>query len=134
MNERAYAVELKIPDNEAYTAMRALQRLGVAVARVQRADILVFEREESDEALSALIERDERLFNPNKHRLERLPGAHPRDGEVWVEMLDAPRSAPMRRLVGWRLFDHDGKPLGGADLDAACTRLLCNPAIERAIR
>ncbi len=132
--ERAYAVELKIPDNEAYTAMRALQRLGVAVARVQRADILIFDRDASNERLGESIERDERLFNPNKHRLERLPGMHPREGEVWIEMLDAPRSASMRRLVGWRLFDHAGKPLGDDDLDAACARLLCNPAIERAIR
>ena len=134
MKERAFAVELKIPDNEAYTAMRALQRLGVEVARVQRADILVFNREESDERLGEMIERDERLFNPNKHRLERLLDMHPRGGEVWIEMLDAPRSAPLRRLVGWRLFDHAGNPLGDADLDAACARLLCNPAIERAIR
>ncbi|MGC8484854.1 MAG: hypothetical protein ACP5O6_04380 [Candidatus Baltobacteraceae bacterium] len=132
--ERAYAVELKIPDNEAYTAMRALQRLGVAVARVQRAEILVFDRGEGDEALGESIERDERLFNPNKHRLERLPVMRPRAGEVWIEMLDAPRSASMRRLVGWRLFDHAGQPLGTEDLDAACVRLLCNPAIERAIR
>ncbi len=30
------AITLKIPDNEAYTALRALQRLGIDVARVQR--------------------------------------------------------------------------------------------------
>ncbi len=132
--ERAFAVELKIPDNEAYTAMRALQRLGVAVARVQRADILIFSGDESDERLGASIERDERLFNPNKHRLESLSAVHPRAGEVWIEAIDAPRSIPMRRLVGWRLYDHAGKPLGSDDLDAACARLLCNSAIERAIR
>ena len=132
--ERVFAVELKIPDNEAFTAMRALQRLGVAVARVQRADILLFSGDESEERLAASIERDERLFNPNKHRLERLPSARPREGEVWIEAIDAPRSLPMRRLVGWRLCDNAGKPLGNDDLDAACARLLCNPAIERAIR
>ena len=134
MGERAFAVELKIPDNEAYTAMRALQRLGIAVARVRRADLLVFSGDEGDEALRERIERDETLFNPNKHRLERLPGTHPREGEVWIEMLDAPRSATMRRLVSWRLFGGADEPLGGDELDAACVRLLCNPAIERAIR
>ncbi len=134
MEQRAFAVELKIPDNEAYTAMRALQRLGIEVARVQRADLLVFTGDESEEGLRERIERDERLFNPNKHRLERLSEMRPREGEVWVEMLDAPSSVPMRRLVSWRLFDRAGEPLGGDELDAACLRLLCNPAIERAIR
>jgi len=134
MESRAYAVELKIPDNEAYTAMRALARLGIPVARVERADLLVIASDESDDMLRERIEHDERLFNPNKHRLERLSDMRPREGEVWVEMLDAPRSAPLRRLVSWRLFDQAGKPLGGEELDAACARLLCNSAIERAIR
>lgn len=134
MGERAFAVALKIPDNEAYTAMRALQRLGIAVAHVRRADVLVFNGDEGDETLRERIERDETLFNPNKHRLERLASMQPLAGEVWIEMLDTPRSAPMRRLVSWRLFGAADEPLGGDELDAACVRLLCNPAIERAIR
>ena len=37
MSLRSVAVKLKIPDNEAYTALTALRRLGVNVARVERA-------------------------------------------------------------------------------------------------
>ncbi len=36
---RTVAIRLKIPDNEAYTALTALRRLGVDVGRLERAEI-----------------------------------------------------------------------------------------------
>jgi hypothetical protein len=35
--------------------------------------------------------------------------------------------------VGWRLFSAPGRPADNETLATACERLLCNPAIERAI-
>lgn len=40
---RTFAVTLTIPDNEAFTALETLGRLGIPVARVVRADIWQFE-------------------------------------------------------------------------------------------
>ena len=38
---RTIAITLKIPDNAAYTALTALQKLGFDVARVERSDVYV---------------------------------------------------------------------------------------------
>jgi phosphoribosylformylglycinamidine (FGAM) synthase PurS component len=140
MTLRAVAVRLKIPDNEAYTALTALRRLGIEAARLERAVIWQFDDEGSEADFAARVERNETLFNPNKHELQVLPETHPREGEAWIEELgasdervrvDSVRSA--RRYVGWRLFTDAHTPADAATLEAAIDRLLCNPAIERAI-
>ncbi|HKE38152.1 MAG TPA: hypothetical protein VKB39_11995 [Candidatus Baltobacteraceae bacterium] len=128
------AIGLKIPDNSAYTALVTLRRLGVSVERVERAEIFDFDDEETAE-LRARVERDESIFNPNKHRLTVLGNAKPRPGEVWIETIgnqSAVARMPVKRYVGWRLFAGDA-PASREMLDAAVTALLCNPAIERAI-
>lgn len=130
MSLRSVAVKLKIPDNEAYTALTALRRLGVNVARVERAVVWQFE-ESADPA--ARIERSETLFNPNKHELEVLEQNGPRAGEAWVEELGAREERGMRRYIAWRLFSEGHTPADDATVGAAVERLLCNPAIERAI-
>lgn len=134
MKERAVAIGLKIPDNTAYTAFTTLRRLGVAVERVERFDILHLREDDAttDDALRRRVERDETLFNPNKHRLAILTDAAPRPGEVWIERLGDEGSA-MRRYVGWRLFARDKEPASRETLAAAVEALLCNPAIERPI-
>ncbi|MBV8153487.1 MAG: hypothetical protein JO160_01705 [Candidatus Eremiobacteraeota bacterium] len=131
--ERVVAIGLKIPDNTAYTAFATLRRLGIAVERVERCDILQFVDVdgESDEALRQRVERDETLFNPNKHRLAILKSGSPRPGEVWIETLGE-RPEAVRRYVGWRLFKGN-EALPRETLVAAVEALLCNPAIERAI-
>jgi hypothetical protein len=130
MTRRAVAIGLKIPDNAAYTARVALRRLGVDVARVERSEIWFFD-ESDDAVLERRIVDDETIFNPNKHRLTLLDRSVPRSGEVWIEPLSpASRGAA---AVGWRLFDANGKPVARAILDAAIARLLCNPAIDRAV-
>jgi len=134
MDARTCAISLKIPDNEAYTAMRALERLGVTLGRVERADILLFRQSDDERSLRARIEHDERLFNPNKHRLDLFADARPRPGEAWIERLDMPEELPMQPYVSWRLFDADGSPVTPGQLERACELLLCNSAIERAIR
>ena len=140
------AVLLKIPDNEAFTALAALQRLKVSVARVERADVWIFESDASPGALAEAVKRNETLFNPNKHELTTLEHPSPRSGEVWIEelgedpglrarlggkMIPGVRSA--KRFVGWRLFDAAGVPADLQTARAAADALLCNPAIERAL-
>ncbi len=135
MKDKVVAIGLKIPDNSAYTAMVTLQRLGVDVQRVERSDIVHFENDADPAELRSRIERDESVFNPNKHRITVLSSPKPRPGEVWIETIGAEATVarmPAQRYVGWRLFAGDA-PAARATLDAAVTSLLCNPAIERAI-
>lgn len=127
MSERAVAIGLKIPDNEAYTACAALRRLGVPVERVERCDVRLLDDGGDPAALRTRIEADESIFNPNKHALALLDEAAPRAGEVWIEELGA--RGP-RCFVGWRLLDAAGQPVPRRDVVAAAERLLCNPAIE----
>ena len=142
---RCLAIALKIPDNEAFTALTTLQRLGVTVARVDRADIWLFETEEANGLLEA-VQANELLFNPNKHQISELAQIHPREGEVWIEelgqdpslraqlggkMIPGVRSA--KRMRGWRLFTEHGSPANRTLVKTAADAILCNPAIERAI-
>lgn len=124
--KRAVAIGLKIPDNEAYTALVTLQRLGVAVDRVERNEILRVDDEGDAAVLTARVKSDEATFNPNKHRLTILETNAPRAGEVWIESLDG------KRCTAWRLVDAKGTPVSREILASATERLLCNPAIERA--
>jgi phosphoribosylformylglycinamidine (FGAM) synthase PurS component len=127
VSTRAVAINLKIPDNAAYTALVTLRRLGIDVAGVERSQIVRFTNAPNPQALIAKVEDDESLYNPNKHRVSVLEADAPRAGEVWIVQDDA------ERPVGWRLYRAPGVP---ADLDLltqAAERLLCNPAIERAI-
>ena len=138
--KRTVAIALKIPDNEAYTALTALRRLGVDVARLERAEIWQFEDSGSHEDFARRVERNETLFNPNKHVLAVLDAGVPRPGEAWIEQLDA-KEVPVRiagiscgrRRVGWRLFARGHAPADRGTVEAAVDALLCNPAIERAI-
>jgi len=146
MSRRVVAIKLKIPDNEAYTALTALQRLGVPAKRLERAQIWVFEDEGDESDFVRRVEHNETLFNPNKHELVVLETAHPRDGEAWIEELGAHDDVrghlggkgiagvtSARRYVGWRLFADGHAPVSAPVLHDAVERLLCNPAIERAV-
>lgn len=110
------AISLKIPDNEAFSALQALRRLGLPVARAERSDVY-------DDGL-----RTEARFNPNKHVCAPAEGL-PRPGEVWIEELDGDAG----HRVAWRLFDEVGAPVTRSVALRAAEALLCNPAIERAI-
>ncbi len=125
------AIKLKIPDNTAYSALTALRRLGVDVARVERADIWQFEDSASSEEVAARVQRNESLFNPNKHTLEVLPSPKPRPGETWIchgEPVEGPK-----HYIAWRLFGDANQPASQATVEEAIEKLLCNSAIERAI-
>jgi phosphoribosylformylglycinamidine (FGAM) synthase PurS component len=124
---RAVAINLKIPDNAAYTALVTLRRLGIHVMRVERSEIVRFANAPEPRTLAAAVEADESLYNPNKHRVTVLDDDAPRSGEVWIVQDDADRP------VGWRLYSAPGVPAGPDVLAQAAERLLCNPAIERAI-
>jgi hypothetical protein len=156
MGECLVAIRLKVPDNTAYTALTTLQGLGVNVARIERSRILLCHPEGathqhheeaakkchpeeaalsaavSKDALENRIKRDESIFNPNIHALEILDGNTPREGELWIEPLE-PTAATTNAAVGWRLFSQDGTPADRETLQTAAERLLCNPAIERAL-
>ncbi|GAC1546452.1 MAG: hypothetical protein NVS2B17_29760 [Candidatus Velthaea sp.] len=146
MGTRTFAVALTIPDNEAFTARQTLQRIGIAVDDVRRADIWTFEvDDEQASALGPTVATIETIFNPNKHRLEERSGAGPDPGEVWI----APHQEAAVTAVGgrviagvraihrrtaWRLVDARGHDVEASELDRAVETFLCNPAFQKAIR
>jgi len=126
--QRTVEIGLKIPDNTAYTAMVALRRLGVEVARVERGELRAFDDGGDVAALLERVEADETIFNPNIHRVTMRESGAPDAGEVWIESLDG--TVP---TVAWRLFDGRDRAVDGVALQTAVDRLLCNPSIDRAI-
>lgn len=145
MSERVAAIALKIPDNTAYTALTALRRLGVDVAKLERNEVWIVEDSGEAATFASRIESNETIFNPNKHRLAVLETSKPRAGEAWIETIGAHNEVRehlggkaiagithARRYVGWRMFDASGEPAGAPVVKAAVERLLCNPAIEKA--
>jgi hypothetical protein len=147
MTTRTFAVSLTIPDNEAFTALETLGRLGVPVARVVRADIWLFDAEADDSAgdLASAIASNETIHNPNKHRLAERESERPAAGEVWIASRDeapaslvAGRAIPgvraIRRRTAWRLLDDSGRDVAPAALDRAVETFLCNPAFQVAIK
>jgi len=146
MNERVVAIGLKIPDNEAYTALTALRRLGLCVEAVERSEIWRFEDAGDPATFAGRLRANATIFNPNKHRLAVLAAAQPRAGEAWVgdsDERDEVRAhlggkgiagvTRARRYVGWRLIGAGGGPVSRETLVAAVERILCNPAIEKAV-
>jgi hypothetical protein len=138
-------IRLKIADNEAYTALVTLQRLGVPVTSVERADIWDFETGGTYQELMEAVKRNEALFNQNKHEMVQYMRPQPRRGEVWIQRTDerldvrrlftgktAAGAQKVQRYTGWRLF-HAAGEADAAMLQLAVERLLCNSAIERAI-
>ena len=127
------AIKLKIPDNTAYSALTALRRLGVDVAHVERAEIRQFEDAAASEEVAARVQRNESLFNPNKHVLEILPSPKPRPGETWISVILSLSKEDTKHFVSYRLFTENHTPASQATVEEAIEKLLCNPAIERAI-
>jgi hypothetical protein len=145
---RCIEVRLTIPDNEARTALSTLQRLGVAVEGLERADLY---RCDVDAAfasgLASELRACEGIFNPNKHALFERAGDAPEPGEVWVDeagqgdgrtgtvvvsgrTLAGVRS--LERSTAWRLRGSGGTPASAAIVAAASQALLCNTAFQRA--
>ncbi len=146
MNRCVLGIRLKIPDNEAYTALTTLQRLSVPVRNVERMEVWDFEASAAFPELVEAVKKNETLFNANKHEVVPFSEALPRTGEVWIERLEerpnmrtlfAGRSMAgalsARRYTAWRLRDENAEPCTAAIVQMAIERLLCNPAIERAI-
>jgi len=143
--ERAYVVSLSIPDNEAFTALTTLARMGIPVGDVHRADVWVARVDpERTAEVDAALATVETIFNPNKHRLEIRSDVHPRPGEVWVMSRDeAPattvlgRSVPgvhgIVRRTSWRLLDEHGDDVPAGDRQRAIDGFLCNPAFQKAM-
>src|SRR5579872_3638804 len=92
MIEHAFEIRLAIPDNEAYTALATLQRLGVACAGIARTEIHVFGFDDVTSAgdLEAQLRTIATIFNPNKHRLRAREEPRPSAGEVWISSADVP--------------------------------------------
>jgi phosphoribosylformylglycinamidine (FGAM) synthase PurS component len=140
-------VTLTIPDNEAYTALTTLARIGIDVARVQRADVWIATLDDASAAahVDAVMAATETVYNPNKHRLEIRSDVEPRSGEVWITAGDETPTihlggrivAGMRGIVrrtSWRLLDEHGADVPVAVLERATETFLCNPAFQRALR
>jgi hypothetical protein len=144
--ERAYVITLTIPDNEAFTALTALARIGLPVDAAVRSDVWIATVEAGQvAALDGTIGTIETVYNPNKHRLEIRTDARPRPGEVWITARDetpaitvAGRTvAGVRGIVrrtAWRLLDERGADVPASVLDRATESFLCNPAFQKAIR
>ncbi len=144
--EKAFAVALTIPDNEAFTALETLRRLGFALGGVRRADIWSIEVDAAaSETLAETIAAIETSFNPNKHEIAERPGARPQAGEVWIAPFEevAVRSVgrgsipgvhAVRRRVAWQLIDEAGRIVDPPVLERAVETFLCNPAFQKAIR
>jgi hypothetical protein len=144
--ERAYVVTLTIPDNEAFTALTTLARMGVPVDAAVRSDVWVATvDEEHAAALDGTITTIETVYNPNKHRLEVREDARPRPGEVWITAHDETPAITIAgrtvdgvrgivRRTSWRLLDQHGADVPAAVLDRATESFLCNPAFQKAIR
>ncbi|HEY1653883.1 MAG TPA: hypothetical protein VGF86_02080 [Candidatus Tumulicola sp.] len=146
MSERLVEIALKIPDNAAFTALLALRRLGLDVARVERSEVWRFDDRGDPATLADRVRANETIFNPNKHRLVELETMRPRPGETWIERRDDGDEVrahlggkgiagvnASRRYAGWRLLTSGGEPASRETLAAAVAGLLCNPAIEKAI-
>jgi hypothetical protein len=149
MTTVAYSVELTIPDNEAYTTLVTLVRLGIRCRKLERSDVWVFEIEDAAlDGLEPTIRSIETIFNPNKHVLRALSEPRPRAGEVWVGERDeseAPGAAlrevqfagrvlagvrRFRRYKGWRLWESEAEAASTAVVANAAETLLCNPAFQ----
>ena len=142
---RTFAVSLTIPDNEAFTALETLDRLGVPVARVVRADIWLFD---ADEARGRPRERDR--LERDHPQPEQAPagraGLRPAGARRGMDRLARrssgtpgcgafdPRRAAIRRRTAWRLLDDSGRDVAPAALDRAVETFLCNPAFQVAIK
>ena len=140
-----FAVSLTIPDNEAFTALETLARLGLAVGRVVRSDIWQFDADdEGADDLGRTVASIETIHNPNKHRLAERDSAAPAPGEVWIASRDEtpatlvggraiPGVRAIRRRTSWRLLDDAGSDVPAPDLERAIETFLCNPAFQVAI-
>ena len=145
MSTRTFAVTLTIPDNEAFTALETLNRLGMPVARVVRTDVWLLDVDEAvARDLAATVASIETIHNPNKHRLVERQSDRPLPGEVWVASRDEATSSTVggraipgvravRRRTAWRLLDDSGRDVETSELDRAVETFLCNPAFQVAI-
>jgi hypothetical protein len=147
----AFSVELTIPDNEAYTALVTLVKLGVRARGLDRSEVWVFDADAAvAKALEPTIRGVETIFNPNKHVLRRLETPRPRPGELWVGEREEAAAAPSHREIvlagrrlagvygfkrykGWRLWESEGVPAASQTVAAASETLFCNSAFQEAI-
>ena len=148
---RCVEIALSIPDNEARTALAVLQRLGVEVAALERADLYRCDVDDARaDELPELLRGFETIFNPNKHVMRVREGDSPLAGEVWVDEIgadSADEAGPVRisgrtlpgvrsleKFIAWRLLVSAGAPADPNVVDAATEKLLCNPAFQKATR
>ena len=149
---RCLEVALAIPDNEARTALATLQRLGIALHGLERADLYRCEVDDgAGDGLVATFSGLETVYNPNKHVLRVRESARPGPGEVWIDEIDAepsraqaefvriagrtlPGVRSLERFTAWRLTDSAGTPAAGDVVAAATETLLCNAAFQKATR
>lgn len=142
-NFQTVEIRLKVPDSTAYTALVALQHLGVDVARVEHAVVWEITDHGDPKTLAARIERNEAMFNPNLHTISIRESSLPQAAEIWVWEVDRQAwKLPGRGVEGvsnakpmtsWRLFDEQDEPVSKETLDRACDELLRNAAVEDAL-
>jgi hypothetical protein len=144
--ERVYVVTLTIPDNEAFTALTTLTRMGFPIDAAVRSDVWVATVDgEQAAVLDGEIRTIETIYNPNKHRLDVRDDPRPRPGEVWITAHDETPAITVAgrtvagvhgivRRTAWRLLDQSGADVPASVLDGATEAFLCNPAFQKAIK
>ncbi|HVA36936.1 MAG TPA: hypothetical protein VNJ51_04920 [Candidatus Dormibacteraeota bacterium] len=141
------SVELKVPDNAAFTAYDTLKRMGLdELGDVQRSDVWLVEADALPQQILESLKRTEVIYNPNKHALRALSSDRPAAGEIWVATAGRSHEREARLLaqagltgvrsvesrVRWLLLDERGEPLGRSALDRA-RGLFANPAYQDAL-
>ncbi|TAM88203.1 hypothetical protein EPN42_09755 [bacterium] len=147
MSRVVVSVELKIPDNTAFTAYDALVRMGLAdVADVKHSGVWIVDADAPAAEIRNALKRTEIMFNPNKHVLRTLSSDRPGPGEIWVATPSRAHERERRLLeqaglcsvrsvesrTRWLLLDRRGDPCSRATLERA-QDLLANPAYQDAL-
>jgi hypothetical protein len=111
---RAYEVRLTIPDNAAFTARATLDRLGLGMEELTRAEIYLFDVDDACvAALDAAVPTIETIYNPNKH-VFRIRDAVPEAGELWVGNRPAQGGpSPVPKQEPMQAFRIAGRSLAG---------------------
>ena len=141
------SIELKIPDNTAFTAYDALVRMGLTeIGDVKHSVVWIVDADALPTEVQRALTRTEIIFNPNKHVLRALASDRPAPGEIWVatpgrahdrerHLLEQAGLRGVRMVesrVRWLLLDRHGDPCSRAVLERA-QDLLANPAYQDAL-
>ena len=133
----AVVIRPTIPDNEGRTAFSTLRRLGVQIAGLDRAVVLLLDGALDPATALAAVRSDESIFNANTQALSAAIIDAPAAGDVWItpdipDLVTIDGLGEARRLTAWTLRTTSG-PADADTVRLALERLLCNPAVQHVV-